>query len=80
MILVQIKFRGIDDWNRPVFKNIASNSHYGDVNKLWTDNADPFEIIRYYKEHIDQLEYFGTRFGCEPHGGLDKSIKLEIVN
>ena len=80
MILVQIKFKGIDDWNRPVFKNIASNSHYGSVTTLFNYDDSAEKVIKYFKDHIDELEYFGDRFGCEPHGGLDKSIKLEIVN
>ena len=35
MIIIKIKFRGIDSWNRPVFKNIDSKSHYGSVNTLF---------------------------------------------
>ena len=36
-------------------------------------------MIEYFKDHIDELEYFGDHFGCEPHGGLDKGLKLEII-
>lgn len=80
MTLIKIKFRGIDDWNRPVFKNIDSNSHYGSVTTLFNYEDSAEKVIEYFKSHIDELEYFGTAFGCEPHGGLDERIKFEIVN
>ncbi|MCK9429978.1 MAG: hypothetical protein M0R17_08230 [Candidatus Omnitrophica bacterium] len=79
-MIIKIKFKGIDSWNRPVFKNIESNSHYGSVTTLFDYEDDPDKIIAYFKENIHELEYFGGRFDCEPHGGLDSRIKLEIVN
>jgi len=79
-MIIKIKFKGIDSWNRPVFKNIESNSHYGSITTLfdYVDSSD--KIIAYFKENIHELEYFGDKFDCEPYGGLDSRIKLEIVN
>lgn len=80
---IQIKFRGIDDWNRPVFKCIDpryKSLYFGDVNKLWDWNENTDVVTNYYKEHVDALEYFGDSFNCEPHGGLDSRIKLEIID
>ena len=80
---MDIKFRGIDDWNRPVFKDIDSPIYIGDVNKLWTYNelGENNHIINtYYKQHIGELEFFGTSFNCEPHGGLPLHYKLNIID
>jgi len=32
-----------------------------------------------FKEHIGELEWFGTEFDCEPNGGLNSDIELNIV-
>lgn len=77
--MINIKFKGIDDWNRPVFKDVDSSTYYGSTRTLfgW---ADPKEkIIEYFKSNMDELEYFGSSFGCEPNGGLGKNITLNIV-
>jgi hypothetical protein len=80
---IQIKFRGIDSWNRPVFRGIDEKYkflYFGDVNKLWSYEADTDRITEYYKEHIEALEYFGDHFDCEPHGGMPfKGLELKII-
>jgi hypothetical protein len=76
---IKIKFRGIDDWNRPVFKDIDSNIYFGSVNTLFNYDDTAEKVLTYFKDHIDELEYFGTHFGCEPMGGISKNITLEIV-
>lgn len=81
-MIFELKFEGIDDWNRPVFKEIDSKIRYGDVNKLWTyeECGEKNEkVIDYYKNNIDALEYFGTSFNCEPHGGNPYKSKLTIL-
>lgn len=75
----QIKFRGIDNFNRPVFKVIDKNEYYGSVVVLRDYDADPKEVSEYFKERMHELEYFGTHFNCEPHGGMPNNITLEIV-
>jgi len=80
MIVVNIKFEGIDDWNRPVFKSLNSNVRYGSTNKLFNWNTPAKEIIDYFKTTtVDGLEYFGHRFGCEPNGGMPKDVTLNII-
>jgi len=79
---VLIKYVGIDSWNRPIFK--SANSYYGSVNTLFPNkniapNDTNEEIIEYFKNNINELEYFGDEFDCEPNGGLNKCIKLKIV-
>lgn len=77
MTVINIKFEGIDDWHRAVFKDVNSRDRYGDVTCSKTGRPDV--VIPYYKEHLDLLEYFGHSFGCEPNGGLDNSIILNII-
>lgn len=84
--IVEIKFEGIDDWNRPVFKDVKSNMRYGDVNNLFSyhdieDNEKFKSFLLSYKENPRfYLEYFGRSFGCEPNGGLPKNIELKIID
>lgn len=78
IIIVNIKFKSIDDFNRPVFKDVNSNTYYGDLNAEYYRKTD--NISEFYKDNIHLLEYFGTRFNCEPHGGLYPKIKLNIVS
>lgn len=74
---IKIKFEGIDDWHRPIFKDINSKDRYGDV--TCSKTGKPEDVINFYEYRTQLLEYFGTSFGCEPHGGLDKDIILEII-
>jgi len=76
---INIKFRGIDDWNRPVFKDVDSCIHYGSTNTLFT-NETPEEINIYIRSNIKELEYFGGSFNCEPHGGIPSNYKLNIID
>lgn len=83
-MIVTIKFKGVDDWNRPVFKDINSNTYYGSVNILVPDkelipNNTTKGISEYFKDNIHQLEYFGDHFGCEPNGGLNSNTILNII-
>jgi hypothetical protein len=74
-----LKFRGIDSWNRPVFKDVDSTLHFGSVNKLFNDSTPKEEIISYFKERPEELEYFGDKFGCEPHGGNQSFFKYNFI-
>jgi len=81
---IQLKFKGVDDWNRPVFKCIDErykSLYFGDVNKLWSWEHPPKDIVEYYQKNVGALEYFGDHFGCEPHGGMPfTNLQLEIIN
>ncbi len=78
--ILRLKFRGIDSWNRPVFKDIDSNRYYGFTLKLFSMCANEEEVINYAKNNLKDIEYFGTSFGCEPHGGnLSKHVIPELI-
>lgn len=76
--IIQLKLAGVDDWHRPVFKDVNSRYHYGDCDG--TKTGKPTDVIAYYKENIYRLTYFGTQFNCEPNGGLNKNYKLVIID
>lgn len=77
MKIINIKFEGIDDWHRPVFKS-ERNIRYGDVN--CTKTGKPDEVKEFYRKNIHLLEYFGKTFGCEPHGRLNENVALNIID
>lgn len=71
--MIKLTFVGIDSWNRPVFKWVheSGRTYYiGSVNHLFDDDHDTEDIKQFFRQNSDDLEYFGTSFGCEPHGGL----------
>jgi hypothetical protein len=75
-----IKYRGIDDFNRPVFKVLEKKYYIGSTSKLFSHDVKESEVINYFKDNINQLEFFGHSFNCEPEGGkLKDNIKLVIV-
>jgi hypothetical protein len=76
-LIVNIKFEGVDDFHRPIFKEVKGNARFGDCNNPRT--GKPEVIIAFYKNNINFLEYFGRNFNCEPNGGLDNNIQLKIV-
>ncbi len=78
-----IKFVGIDSWNRPVYKDVNTTIYYGSVHTLFPNkniapNNTPAEINEYFKKNIEELEYFGVQFDCEPNGGMPAHYKLVI--
>jgi hypothetical protein len=74
----QIKFRGIDNYNRPIYKVIDKPMYFGSTDTLFSDEADEEKVNDYFKSNTDELEYFGNRFGCEPHGGRPENLILTI--
>ena len=79
--IVKIAYVGIDAWNRPIFKDIDSNTYFGSVTTLVPNKTlkTSVDIRNYFSNNISELEYFGSSFGCEPHGGLDSNITLIII-
>lgn len=71
----QIKFEGIDSWNRPVFKDVNSKKRFGSVNTLFDDDATEEEVLAKITEF--DLRYFGTAFCCEPMG--NPAYNLQII-
>ena len=61
----KLYFCGIDNWNRPIFKN--EDKYYGSVMMLFDYEATKEEVLNILQ--VENLEYFGRSFGCEPQGG-----------
>ena len=77
--IVTIEFVGIDDWNRPIFKNTDSKHYYGSTMILFPYETSVKEVLETIT--IKDLTYFGTSFGCEPLGSpLRDDIDFQIVN
>jgi hypothetical protein len=83
-ILITLIFIGADDWDRPVFKHIHSNIYFGSTDILIPNKElgliSEKSIVSYFNENIKQIEYFGSQFNCEPHGGpIDEKYELVII-
>lgn len=63
----EIKFVGIDSWNRPVFKDVCGN-HYGSTNTLYSHHENIFDDEAKLQRVLKELVFFGSRFNCEPMG------------
>lgn len=80
MANIKVRFLGIDHFNRPVFKDVATQEFYGSVDKLLSRTTTEKETLQRI-EAIDLL-YFGTSFGCEPFGCEPKAtiiILKEVI-
>jgi len=75
---MDIRFEGVDSFNRPVFKSIDSNYRFGSVDTLFSHSDTEEFIVKYFKNNLEELEYFGRSFGCEPIGGMLSNVKLKI--
>lgn len=62
----QIRFVGVDEWNRPTFKETDGNRYYCDVEHLFNYGATEPEI----KAQADKLTpiFKGYTFNAEPQG------------
>ena len=72
----QLKYEGIDDWNRPVFKD-HNNNRFGNTDLLfdWKATFEDVDLIISEKHIV----YFGDTFGCEPMGTLINPDKIKLV-
>ena len=70
-----VVFRGIDGFNRPVFKELGKKrNYYGCTHELfdwWDEEKDVLEKIT-----EDHLTFFGNSFGCEPEGTPAPNLKI----
>lgn len=72
---IKIKFVGVDNWNRAVFKSIEKPFRfYGCTCTLFDYDATEKDVLDKLDE--DALCYFGSSFGCEPMGTLSGNIKI----
>ena len=77
--VINIKFKGIDNYNRPVYKDINSNMYFGSTKITFAHYTKENIINNYFKDNLDELEYFGNSFNCEPHGGHNDKYKFNII-
>ena len=73
---ITLQFKGIDDWNRPVFKRQDTNSFYGDTCNLFSYSATAEDVLTWYKQNPNKLcniEYFWQAF-------LDVSQRAEACH
>lgn len=61
----EVKYVGIDGWNRPIFR-AAKSEFYGATDILFDRDATEEEVLARVTEA--DLTYFGSKFGCEPMG------------
>ncbi|MFA7710128.1 MAG: hypothetical protein WCY30_03375 [Candidatus Neomarinimicrobiota bacterium] len=73
---VELRFEGIDDFNRPVFKD-KSNNRYGSTNILFDYGVTGSEVLKKVSEK--DILYFGRSFGCEPDGSKINPNKIRLI-
>jgi len=76
---ITLDYKGIDDWNRPVFKVREFDSVYvGSVDTLFT-HEERHNIIPYFRKNKTELVLFGSKFNCEPMGtAIKSSLKIRF--
>ena len=63
----KVKFVGIDNFNRPIFRSIDfPRNFFGATDILFSFEADEAEVLS--KISVKDLTYFGNKFNCEPMG------------
>lgn len=63
---IRLKFVGIDNWNRPVWKAPDQKAYFGSVNELFSFESTEEQVLK--KVDTYGLCYFGDHMGCEPMG------------
>jgi hypothetical protein len=71
-----LKFKTIDDWNRPVFKDSIGNL-FGSVDKLFSWSVDLKEV----QEKITEKDicYFGRHIDDDPMGTSINPDKIVLL-
>lgn len=70
---LDVKFKGIDDFNQVRYKCVNYNVYLGTnevlfPNKKIAPNNTKEEINNYFRNNLDKLLIFGNSFNCEPLG------------
>jgi hypothetical protein len=78
---IEIKFKGIDDWNRAVYKVVDKKVYVGSVDKLFDWGVNKEDVDAYFKKHLDELVIFGSTFNKDDPDGstIKKDIKIVII-
>lgn len=80
--IMEIKFRGIDSFNQPIYKAVDKKFYLGTNEKLFSLNECKEVVDKYFQDenNLKKLIYFGSSFDCEPEGlSLNKNIQLKII-
>ncbi|WP_229086115.1 hypothetical protein [Bacteroides ovatus] len=75
---LRLKFKGIDDWNRPVFMD-DNGRYFGDTDHLFDYTASKDDVLNFYRNMSlnNCICYFGQQFGCEPMGiEIKSNVKI----
>ena len=85
MKFFHIKFKGVDDFHRPVYKVVDKNIYFGSTSILWGDPAwlpsrTKEEANDFFRARPEHLELFGSSFNCEPMGGFSKKWRIKIID
>lgn len=80
-----IKFKGADSFNRPVYKVVDANIYFGSTEILIPDknlfpNGTTEEINEYFRNNQNKIELFGSSFDCEPNGGNSSKWQFNIID
>ena len=77
----KIKFVGIDEWNRPIFKVLDKNYYISDLNNLFPLDVSEIDIKVFYssKKLSEILTYHGQIADCEPMGDKLKDLNFVII-
>ena len=73
MKTLELKFVGIDSWNRPIFKDVNNKkAFYGATDKLFNPSEHVLSGVK-----PEDITYFGRSFNCEPMGTpVSQTIKF----
>lgn len=80
MRILNLKFRGVDNFNQPIFKDPNRPAYYGTNDILFSNGENEDEVIKKIKEKKIRLVYFGSSFNCEPYGlPLHDDVKINFI-
>lgn len=78
-IHLEFKYKGVDDFNRPVFYSIDTGVYIGSTDKL-INNESVDDVIEYFTNNTNELCIFGSKFNCEPSGeNIGKLFKVRLI-
>lgn len=71
-----LKFKCIDDWNRPVFED-ANGNLFGNMDILFNWGTPAEEVLKTIDE--DKIYYFGTSLDDDPMGIKINKDKIKLI-
>lgn len=71
-----LKFKCIDDWNRPVFEDSSGNL-FGNMDILFNWGTPAEEVLKSINE--DKIYYFGRSLDDDPIGTKIDKNKIKLI-